>query len=162
MGADGATGHLKLELLARHLPPSPYLAAALSKLSIDTAIGTGDADRVYFVEDESIAGGATTNVDLQVITDVYGSAVTATEVVALAIVAGSANPDDIHIQPGAATAWIGLIEAGSVINLRPGNAVFFSGMGTSLVVAAGSKILSLVNQDGAVAGTFSLLVVTKD
>ena len=162
MGADGVNGSLKLEILVRHMPPSPYLQAVLAKLMVEAQFTSADGDRAYYVEDATIAGAATTNIDLDAVTDAYGSALTATEVVLMAIVADADNPDDIEIKPGAATGWIGLFEAGSVLNLRPGNAIFISALGTSIPVTAGSKIMALLNTDGADPVTYSLLVVTKD
>jgi len=162
MGADGVNGSVKLEIVARHLPPSPYLQAVLARIGIDVQLVTTMGDRVYFAEDVVIAGGATANIDLQVVTDAYGSAVTATEVVFLALLAHEDNQDDIEVQPGAATGWVNWIQAGSVMRLREGNAMIYSALGRSIDVTGASKILSLVNTEPVENSLYTILVITKD
>jgi len=161
MGADGVNGSVKIEIIARHLPPDPYLQAAMAKIDFEKMIRPTVGNRVYF-ETVAIGAGSDITVDLQTDNDVYGDALNATRVIALGFLADDDNGDNIEISPDPSNGWTGWLDAGSVLKLRPGNCVAHSSPTYRLIVSGTSKALKLENKDSGDPATVIILIVTKD
>jgi hypothetical protein len=161
MGADGVNGNLTIGIAVKHIAPTPYQQAALARILFEFAITPADADRSYLYTGP-IGAGSDVDIDLQTITDAYGSAITATELKAIYVLADEDNGSTIVVEPGVANPWVSWLKAGSELVLPAGGAVCGVSPDTAYVVGAANKVLKITNDDGAAIATYTILVVTAD
>jgi len=127
--------------------------------------GANQANKVY-QDSNTLAGGATQSLDLDAgtILGPFGVAVPAlAQVRAILIEADPANPDNIEVGGDFVQTVImdGFVDDPVAIRVRPGGALLLvapAAVGYAVAAATGD-VLSVTNADGAVAATFSILLI---
>lgn len=132
---------------------NPIFAPSLNKkLEFATGTGAGQAD-LMFTDERTVGASSNDDIDLAgVLADAYGSTITAVEMVALVIVADSANGNSLSIG-GGSNPWISSwIATGDGVKVPPNGMFVIAGYdasGLGAVVAATGDILRIANAGGA-------------
>lgn len=141
---------------AQQPPAAPPDGAVLCEIVynhlLSNGTGSGQADLVAHKE-YTIAGSGTQSVDLTTLTDPYGTALAAAQVVGLLIVNHEYLSDGTtlgggvcNVSPNASNGWTSLLaDASDVLKIPRGGSVAVGAARTGLAVGASNKVLDLEN-----------------
>lgn len=150
-------------------PAAPGDGGTLQELvwSFLLADGVGDfqADRVA-KKTYTVAGSGSQSVDLTTLTDAYGTAISAAEVVAIGVHnhaflsdGTTASGGVLNVSPNASNGWTGLLaDASDILKVPAGAITFNAASRTGYAVTASNKVLDLDNANsGSVYVTIIVL-----
>lgn len=128
-------------------------------LSLVNGTGNGKAD-LCFVSKRQLAASASENLDLAgVLTDVFGSIITAAKVKAILIVADAGNTGDLVVGNGT-TPFLGPLGGTTpTIAVRPAGVVLFADPNGGWTVVAGTGDLLKVTNGAAAVANYQISII---
>lgn len=147
---------VSLVVTAVQTPANPADGAVLQEVvqTFQLTNGVGDfqadlvAHKVY-----TVAGSGSQAVDLTTVTDAYGTAISAAEVVAVAIINNAflsdgttASGGTLNVSPNTTNGWTSaLADASDILKVPAGGAVLLVAPRTGYAVSGSNKVLDLDN-----------------
>lgn len=124
--------------------------------------GQGQAKRVHR-STRRLAASATESLDLTALTDPFGTAIAAAEVVAIGIVASADNTDSIAFKVHATNGWAAFLNGTTdSLIVKPGAAVvLWASQDGMYAVDATHKVILVTNSSGSVSCEYELLVLVR-
>ena len=161
-----AAAQMKLLLSAVVPSASPLIGGPRVEVSIDNPPASGNTNGQWALATTltyTIAASATESVDLKVIPGPSGADIAFVEVGAIAVLHEPASvSSSVDLSPNATNGWTAIFQdASDLTRLLAGQAwvvLDYSGDGAGFAVGASSKVLDIVNNDGANAATVTLAV----
>lgn len=128
-------------------------------VSYVTGSGAGGADG-YFAAAINIAASGSQTWDLTSQTDPLGQALDFVRVKAVIVLADAANTNDIVLEGGASTPYLGPLGGTTpTLNVRPGGMALYMDPGATGYLTSGSNNLKLANSSSGSAVTGKLIVI---
>ena len=162
------TAELRAKLTARqtgsHDMGGPTFNPSLEKnITFTDGTGANQADIVW-ADQRTLAASATEDLDLAgVLTDAFGSTVTAAEVVAIMVVAAAGNTNNVVI--GDATAPVPLFGGtNGTLSIKPGGFVMLGAPGAAgqfTVGAGATDDLKIANSGAGTAVTYDIAIIAR-
>jgi hypothetical protein len=160
-----ATGRVSIELTATYTGTADH-GAPLSnpkyarQLDFSSGTGAGKIDKVWS-DKRTIAASSSEELDLAGgLTDVYGGTVTLATVKMLAIVASSANTNDVVVGAASENAWDALLGDSGTLTLKPGQ-FFVTGLPSAAgmgVTASTADLLKVANSSSGSSVTYDIFL----
>ena len=158
----------QMQLLLSAVVPasSPLVGGPRVQVSINNPPGSGTTNGLWDLATSltyTIAASATESVDLKAIPSVFGADIAFVEVGAIAVLHEPASASSsVDLSPNASNGWTAIFrDASDLTRLLAGQAwavLDYNGDGAGFAVGASSKVLDIVNNDGANAATVTLAV----
>lgn len=144
---------------------TPRFASELEAV-LQFAAGTGANQADLFWGDErTLAASATENLDLAgVLSDAFGSTMTAAELVAIVVIANSANTNNVVVGGAASNTLLMLGDATDKVPVKPGGAFLLvapNAAGQCTVTAATGDILLVANSSSGTSVTYKIGVLAR-
>lgn len=129
---------------------------------LGSGTGAGNADIAY-VARRSLAATTSENLDLAgVLTDVFGSTITAAKVKAILVVADTSNAGDLVIGAAATNPFVGPLGGTTpTVAVRPGGLLLIADPQLGWTVTAGTGDLLKVNNLGAGTAGYRISVIAS-
>jgi hypothetical protein len=150
-----ARSTLTLKIEGEQDPPAPYLdqvrhVAKNVNLSVLPGILDNQMNKLY-VETGTVAGGGSTDVDLQADLDRYGNALTLADVALVYIASDATSVGTLSVSAAAANGFTNLLATTAALTLSPGDFMLVGALTAgNLAVSGANKALTLAASGGNV------------
>lgn len=148
---------------------SPDIGSAKARVTISKALsllaGTDATNKanILFSDQRTIAASGNEDIDLAgVLSDAFGSTVTAAEIVAIFIGAAAGNTNSVNMTRPASNGFAGpFLAAGDGVSVKPGEWSAFVSQSGWAVTAGTGDLVNIANSAGSTSVTYDIVIVGR-